>query len=670
MSTEGVSEMRFHAVARNLSLWLVSILVFLVFLEIAVSFAGSRHSPRDDSMPYAAAGLTERQAAARLLDRFTFGPTPQQVDEIVDVGLEEWFSRQLEAKRASEVLEAKLSRLSTLDMTNEDIAGVYPPPGRVRAEMIEEGKLDSNSSEEETRRAIREYYRAKGYRSQRALIGELITQKVWRAAESPNQIEEVMVDFWFNHFYVSASDNQCRRYVGTYERDSIRRYALKSFDAMLEATTKHPAMLLYLDNARSSAADGAVTTASLARTLKQTGRGRGDRNNDGLERMENGRKRGEREMQDDGVERPRRGINENYARELLELHTLGVDGGYTQDDVVETARALTGWTVLPEGERREKVLERMKRNKKFASELGFAVQGDFFFNAEWHDAERKIILGVVFEEGGGLEEGEAVLDMLAAHPSTARHIARKLAVRFVSDVPPERLVEDLARVFERTRGDIRALLWQIVRSREFWSPETTGAKIKTPFELVVSSVRGLEGDVVNPRGLIQWMDRMGQPLYRYQAPTGFPDRAEMWISAGSLLYRINFGLSLAGNQVSGVRVSLRAMEDAREPESLDAALEMFAARLLPERNIEETVRTLRPLLGRPNIAEAIRKRSSEEAPAVVPEDSSMDDVEDDFAFDPQETEKDEPESETHGTPPMNLAQVIGLILGSPEFQRR
>jgi len=615
------------------------LIVFLACLVPALAGAVTFRPASSGPMPYTEAGLTERQAAAHLLERFTFGPTPGLVDDVVSAGLENWFAGQLEAGASSDALDRRLSRLKTLDLSNDEIASGYPRPGRIRRQMIEEGRLDPDLEPKEQRQLVRDYYEEKGYQQQRKLLGELIAQKVLRAAESPNQVREVMVDFWFNHFYVSATDNQCRRYVGTYERDAIRPYVFASVGAMLGATAKHPAMLRYLDNAQSSAAEDAATTASLARErLQRMGGAKAKRYEKALKRAEQGRKRRERQMAEGEQPRRRRGINENYARELLELHTLGVDGGYTQDDVEGVARALTGWTVVPEGERGKKVRARLDRNRALGGELGFAIDGDFFFNAEWHDAGQKQILDVHFARGGGLQEGEAVLKMLATHPSTARHIAHKLSVRFVGDTPPQSFVDNLTGVFEQTGGDMRALLWQIVRSPEFWDhdavgakiktpfelalSDAVGAKIKTPFELALSSVRGLDADVRNPRELVRWIERMGQPLYRYQAPTGFPDRADMWVNAGSLLHRMNFGLSLAAGEVKGVRVDLTGFQGGRAAESIDGAIEAWAAILLPERDLGGTVKALRPAVEQPG--EKISKPS----------------------------------------------QVVGLILGSPEFQRR
>jgi len=646
----------------------IPLAIAVVCLVPALAGAVNYVSSRTSTMPYEASGLSERQAAAHLLERFTFGPTPGQVDEVTELGLERWFTEQLYKEARSDDLDRRLAQLGSLELTIDEILQTYPRPGFVRRQMINEGLLDTDVDPKEQRRALRAYYEEKGYRPQRQIIGELIAQKVFRAVDSPNQIREVMVDFWFNHFYVSAVDNQSRRYVGTYERDAIRPFVFESFGTMLEATAKHPAMLRYLDNAQSSAAEGTITTASLAR---EELRDRGGRYERMADKAEKERKKREERMEASG-RGPRRGINENYARELLELHTLGVDGGYTQDDVVDVARALTGWTVLPEGERRERMRNRFAQNPAATRDLGFVIEGDFFFNAEWHDAGEKRILGSAFPSGGRLDEGEAVLALLASHPSTARHIAHKLAVRFVADSPPSGLVDQLADVFRQSRGDMKAVLWAIVQSPEFWSTEAVGAKIKTPFELAVSSVRSVNADVGNPRDLVRWIGQMGQPLYRYEAPTGFPDRAEMWVNAGALLHRMNFGLSLAAGQVKGVRVDLAGLQNGREPESAEAALGVYAKLLMPERDIAGTVEVLGPLVGNPDLAGQIRKRSDDERTDPGRSEGQAESAMMDDDLDPFEPDDDLSPIDSMDTPqnPVSLAQVVGLILGSPEFQRR
>ena len=332
-----------------------------------------------------------------------------------------------------------------------------------------------------------------------------------------------------------------------------------------------------------------------------------------------------------------RGLNENYARELLELHTLGVDGGYTQDDVIAVARAFTGWTVLPpgwlrrSGARCRSARDRMRR----AGGLGIVErESGFFFRPDAHDAEAKTVLGKKLPAGRGIEDGRDVLALVAQHPATARHLATKLAVRFVADEPPPALVDRLAQTYQASGGDLRAVTRALAYSPEFWSRDARASKIKSPFEVAVSAVRALGADVTSPRlsplmdiqrqrrqgppGLLEWVNRMGQPLYAYQAPTGFPDRAEAWVSTGSLLTRMNFGLHLASGRIVGVALDLDALNGGREPESPEDALATYAALMLPERDLAATVKRLGPLVRDPEVGARVERAAADvEVPSAA-----------------------------------------------------
>ncbi|HEX7184141.1 MAG TPA: DUF1800 domain-containing protein, partial [Thermoanaerobaculia bacterium] len=543
---------------RAVALTLTILLAVALFLPWQGGSAGAVERQLSIRMPWKQAGLDEREAAAHLLYRFAYGPRPGQIEEVLKTGLERWFERQLAANLPDRKVRDHLRDLPVLEMSAAEIARRYPNPGRVLAEARRNGVLPedvergsmSEAGRRKLRAEVREWAQDQGYRSQRELIGQLMAQKLYRAVESENQLAEVMTDFWFNHFNVSLTDNQARGYLLSYERDAIRPHALDRVRSLLGATARHPAMLLYLDNAQSSASAEAVTTLE-----EEIGR---------LPRRRLGfGERGMGMMSEEAVQRRMRrprGLNENYARELLELHTLGVDGGYTQDDVVQVARAFTGWTVLPPGRR-----QAVRR----AGGMGFQAEGEFLFRADMHDAAEKVVLGQSLPAGRGVEDGEQVLDMLAVHPSTARHLATKLAVRFVSDQPPKALVDRLSAVYLRSGGDVRALLSAIAESPEFWSREAVAAKIKSPFELAASAIRVLDGHVEEPRGALDWVRQMGQPLYAYQAPTGYPDRAEAWVNTGALLSRMSFGLQLASGRVNGVDLDLPGLNRGREPESRD-----------------------------------------------------------------------------------------------------
>jgi uncharacterized protein (DUF1800 family) len=497
-------------------------LAFLAFVTLFCFSAEGRPAVR---LPWKEAGLTEREAAAHLLNRFAYGPRPGDVDAVVALGLDRWFECQLAADLPDARLAERLRDLPALRLSAAEIARTYPSRGQVYYEASLAGALpEETEGKEAVRAAVLRWAERQGYRRQRELIAQLTAQKLYRAVLSENQLAEVMADFWFNHFNVSMTDNKARSWLLSYERDAIRPHALGRVRGLLEATARHPAMLLYLDNAQSSAAEGAATMEE------------GEENIGPIGRIRPIRRIGRREKRSQTP-----GVNENYARELMELHTLGVDGGYSEEDVAEVARAFTGWTIVP------------PRRK------GFARDGGFLFRADRHDAGAKTVLGRRLAAGRGLADGEEVLDLLAAHPATARHLATKLAVRFVSDRPPAALVDRLASVAQRTGGDVRALLRALVAAPEFWSRQAVGAKIKSPFELAASALRATGADLRSPREVVRWVARMGQPLYACQAPTGYPDRAEAWVSTGALVNRMNFGLELASGAVDGVRLDLPAL---------------------------------------------------------------------------------------------------------------
>ncbi len=559
----------------------VLIAVFFTMLPIT-----ARAETRID-LPYAEAGLTKQQAAAHLLERFAFGARPGDINRMVEIGLDKWLDAQLSGSLPDPKLEARLSSFQALAMSAREIIQTYPRDNMVRSQAGREGIIDLNNpamDRAEIRDKMKAFAQERGYRPHRELLNELKAQKLLRALHSENQLIEALTNFWFNHFNVSVQDNQARTWILSYERDAIRPHVLGRFRDLLGATAKHPAMLFYLDNAQSTAPD---------RPLQM-----------GMGGMNMGGRTPDRP-------RRRRGINENYARELMELHTLGVDGGYTQQDIVEVARAFTGWTLYPFGPREERIRKQIKRRPH-----AFVRQGDFLFLKNAHDAGEKIILEQTFPAGGGIEEGERVLDILARHPATARHLSHKLATRFVSDNPPDTLVNRLARTFLKTDGDIPALMRALAASPEFWHEAVQRTKIKSPFELAAGALRALEADVKNPRPALRWIARMGQPLYAYQQPTGYPDRAEAWMNAGTLVTRMNFGLDLALGRIRGIRIDLRPPD--RDDPSDAALLETYAALLLPGQDLPETLRELAPTI------------------PVKPDKQA--------------------------------AKAVGLILGSPEFQ--
>ncbi|HTR29023.1 MAG TPA: DUF1800 domain-containing protein [Puia sp.] len=499
-----------------------------ILLATVPSLIGPKRPPY--RFPWRQAGLTERQAADHLLSRFTYGATPGQTDAVLRQGLENWFAQQLAADLPDDSLDAMLRPYDALQLTNEQVVGLYPRMGQVAKMAIRDGVINKDSvktDRAEYRGLIRDYMARKGYKPEQELFRQFICQKILRAVYSNNQLGEVMTDFWFNHFNVSITKNDCAEFIPAYERDVIRPNVFGKFGDLLLETAKSPAMLYYLDNFMSSAAG--------------TGGSAAGPGTDSVSRRRSG------------------GLNENYAREVMELHTLGVDGGYTQQDVTEAARVLTGWTVYPMNEDGQRFINRFSPDQ--LAKRGFVHEGDFLFNANRHDKGEKDVLGHVFVAGGGYEEGVELFGMLAHHPSTAKFVCRKIAVRFVSDDPPQSLVDRMAKTFMDKDGDIRQVLVTMVTSPEFWAPAAIKEKTKSPFELAIGAVRGLRATVEQPYPLYVWITRMGEKKYYYPAPTGFPDKGAYWINTGSLLNRMNFGLALAGGKVGGVKVgSLNAQE--------------------------------------------------------------------------------------------------------------
>jgi uncharacterized protein (DUF1800 family) len=593
---------------------------FLGAVILLSSFWGEQRSHR---MPYRQAGLTERQAAAHLISRFTFGATPGQVDEVVKMGLEKWFRRQLEADLPEDSLDTQLASYPALKLNNEQISDTFPKNGQVVRMAIREGIINKDSVKEDRkayRDAIKDYMDKKGFKPENELFRQLYCQKILRAAYAQNQLREVMTDFWFNHFNVSVTKNDCAQFIPVYERDVIRPGALGKFGDLLKTTAQSSAMLYYLDNFSSVGA-----------------------------------------MDEMGKPRKNQGLNENYARELMELHTMGVDGGYTQQDVTQAARVLTGWTVYPMGENRQAQIDRMnKMGEDKLARQGFIHEGDFLFAAPRHDKGEKIVLGHHFAAGQGYDEGTQLLDILAHHPSTAHFICRKIAIRFVSDDPPSTLVDKMAKTFTDKNGDIRQVLMTMVYAPEFWSTSAIREKTKSPFELAIGAVRSLHAKIAQPMQLYNWITRMGEKLYCYQAPTGFPDKGQYWINTGSLLSRMNFGLALATGRIPGLTFDLAILNNNHEPESAQAALITYCRLIMPERDLDPTIKRLTPMLNDPNLSQKVNAASQRANTANMDEDKT-------FAT------ASPPVPNTMAAPPLSatsLTQVVGIIIGSPEFQRR
>ncbi len=641
---------------------LFSLILSLFFISADVYTPGK--------FPYREAGLTKYQAAAILLDRFTFGPKPGEVDQVLKMGLRKWFNSQLQADLPDDQLDEKLQQYPVLSMSEDQILQEFPNPGMIIKQAKADGIIPDSVNGFGTpgyRKTLRQYALENGYKLPQEMIQTLFSQKILRAVYSRNQLRELMTDFWFNHFNVSLTTGQTRNYILSYENDAIRKNALGNFRTLLGATAKSPAMLFYLNNAESHSAPGKITTAQIAR-VEQQPRFKlmfGNITQNAYSMLMARRKNAAyiKNKLSNKKAQSKIGINENYGRELMELHTLGVNGGYTQQDVIEVARCFTGWTVMPRG----KYLEKLLANEDKLKKLGFIFDGQFLFNANQHDAEQKIVLGHVIPAGGGINDGEEVLNILAYNPATAKHISLEIAQKFVSDNPPKSLVSKMSNVFLKTHGDIKSVLTTIVKSPEFWKIAKTHSKIKSPLELAVSAVRALNADVLNPMPLAYWIARMGEPLYSYLAPTGYPGNAKAWINTGSLLNRMNFGLMLAEGRINGIEMNLYSLNDNIEPESIDAALKIYSKILLPGRDISNTIQLLTKSVHDPEFTDKISQKADEQANRNRKNNRTGNNFN---ADDIRASDKSNYHYLNEKSAPRSFENVVGLILGSPEFQRR
>lgn len=550
--------------------------------------------PHGGLFPWETVGLDERQAAVHLLNRLTFGPRPGDVDAVVEMGLTNWVERQLSGDSAGSRLAAALAQLPVMALDVDGLTDRYPHHAYIVSEAIAAGEMkrsaylgrDGPAARKRAEKALDTFARARGYQPQAEVLWQLQSQKLYHALLSEAQLREVLTDFWFNHFNVAAR-GEVRTHVVSYENDAIRPRVFGDFASLLTATAQHPAMLFYLGNVRSVAERHRTTPFDDAM--------------EGFEEFSPGSDPGLRQRlqvalpwypMDKRTRLPKTlGLNENYARELLELHTLGVQGGYSQNDVVEVARAFTGWTVLPQSPSREDFRELLTEASE-RRDLGFVVEGQFVFRPDQHDGESKSVLGRQLASGRGMEDGLEVLRMVAAHPSTATHLSRKLATRFVADDPPESLVRRLATTFQRTEGNLQEVMRTLIDSPEFWQSAAQGQKLKTPFELVVSALRALDAEVDEPKVVMYWVSRAGQSNYLYGAPTGFEDNENAWVDADSMLQRINFALALSRDRISGVRFDRLGLLAGLEPIGLEETVATLIPAVLPERFPEEVLADL------------------------------------------------------------------------------
>ena len=582
-----------------------------------------------------AASMTDDQKIAQVLSRLTFGGRPGDFEKVKQMGVAAFINQQLDPDQIDNTaLITRLKRLPTLNMATPVIIEQYAPPKpgaspspapakspdamtATPPKSIAENSLNqvpqlstnasmtAMSGEMQTKEAAdrmvapsSEQKNADGTpalqsprptpppKNPQMVVTELQRARLLRAVYSEQQLFEVMVDFWENHFSIFANKDDDRYLLTAFDRETIRPFAMGRFRDLLGATAHSPAMLFYLDNWRSS-----VPRPYQARADKPAGV--------------------------DG------GFNENYARELLELHTLGVDGGYTQKDVQEVVRCFSGWTIQKPNE-----------------------QGLFLYRPGLHDDGEKVVLGRKILPGGGIADGERVLDLLATHPSTARFIVTKLARRFISDDPPPSVIDRAAAVFLKTDGSIRETVRAIVTSPEFFSATAYRAKVRTPLEYVAAAMRALNAETDGDRPVLDAIARMGQPLFGRVTPDGYPDRADIWLSSGAMVARFNFASALATNRLKGTKVNVDALLNGVDQADPKAVAERMT-RLTAQGDISDITR---------RVLDKVRQTDYPAAPAGPTASVPV-------GYDPKANAQ-------AGPPAVYVSELITLLVGSPEFQRR
>lgn len=586
-----------------------------------------------------AARLTEDQKLLHLLNRITFGPSPGDLARIRQTGIDRFIEEQLHPETIDDSdLEKRLEILPTQRMASSELYQFYPPQ-----QVADQRANDKNAPQI--------------FGRPQQVTGELVQQKIVRAVSSNRQLQEVLTDFWFNHFNVFAQKEADQWLVTSYEREAIRPRALGTFRDLLLATAESPAMLFYLDNWLSSSPDsrqprpaapprlqnGQPPRPAPAANPKAEGGAPAPDQTPAMmvkKEVDPNQQTAVRNPQPEQTPKPpppprpaprKPGINENYARELMELHTLGVDGGYTQKDVQEVARCFTGWTI----------------DRPFQG-------GGFVFRPWMHDDGPKTVLGVTIPAGGGITDGRRVIEILSRHPSTARFISKKLCQRFVSDDPSAQLVERIAQVFVKTDGDLREVIRAIVISPEFNSPAAFRAKVKSPLELAASAIRAVDGDTNGAPALHDWIRRMGEPLYQFAFPTGYGETSAKWVNTGVFFNRINYAVALANNQINGTRYDPLRLVSVEIASNTDQLTNQLAALIVHTELSPDSLRAVRA-----GVAEQARTvttagtarpaMSSAQRPDIVPVKAVSSDA---------------------NVERSRIAQVVGLLMGTAEFQRR
>jgi len=624
-------------VPRRLDVLATALLAAMLAFTIAILFVAATKAGADNKKKKSADGsgaialdkkfkgnlpiteLTEDQAVMHALNRLGYGPRPGDVERIRAMGLDKWVEQQLHPESIDDAaLDERLGQYSTLKMSSKKLLDDFPQPNQAvkregvtkdeYKEQMEQKRQDAlaqmlPTGNDNFDKANQQLAKIQG---PNRIVAELSMAKLDRAVYSNRQLEAVMEDFWFNHFNVFANKGEDKWFVTSYVRDTIRPRTMGKFQDLLVATAQSPAMLFFLDNWMSAdpVAYQRMKAEMEARRRRYQGIFAGGAP------PQPGTFPGPSPVPVANTapkKKDDRGLNENYGREVMELHTVGVDAGYTQEDVIAMAETLTGWTV--------------HEPRK---------DPEFFFDERIHAQGKKVVMGRTFNYGG-IKDGEESLKFLANHPSTARFISTEMARHFVSDDPPQSLIERMTKNFESTNGDIRSLLKTMIYSPEFWSKDAYRAKVKTPYELVASTARALNADVPVMLPLTNWVGRMGEPLFLCQPPTGYSDKAGTWVNTGALLNRLNFALSFAGDKMAGASVNLHDL--LGQPASTDPniALARSIDIFLGGQIADSTRQTLEARLSDPQVLQA-----------------KLDDQ----------------------VKQVNEGLVAGLVLGAPEFQRR
>jgi uncharacterized protein (DUF1800 family) len=600
--------------------------------------------------------LPADQQIIQALNRLTFGAKPGDILKVRAIGLDKWIDQQLEPEKINDdAMNVFVANYSAINQNQNDLLGQYADQQRARQQVRRERADTTRAMSAADSMALRQQLQQR-FNLTRQVVTQLQSSRVARAVSSERQLQEVMTDFWENHFNIYAQKGGPEvYYLADFDQKVIRPNALGKFRDLLEAVAQSPAMLFYLDNARSMA-DSNRPTLRPENTRTQFPRIRPfGRPGVGII-MGAPRPAQPRPQQ---AQRQRQGLNENYGRELLELHTLGVDGGYTQQDVINVARAFTGWTIKPP-----------------------AQGGGFIFRPQVHDAGEKVVLGHKLAAGRGQEDAEDVLDILAKSPATAHFISFKLARRFVSDSPSKALVDHAAQVYLETDGDIREVLRSIITSPEFFSQQAFRSKVKSPFEVVVSAMRALNATPDSTPRTAQLIAYLGEPIYGHQAPNGWPETGESWMNTGAILNRINFGMAAAAGRLPGVDIrtlpALDTIGSAPRDKQVDAVVATILNGMVSPDTRAVLVSGEHPMLANGAGANGIQNM----APAETPADNEMSGAAMADGANGQNAARARPNQKQGGQraalqgrgfgniPQLTgVSQIVGLALGSPEFQR-